>query len=317
VFRIGEAGDPDAEAILSTIDFFTPVVESPFDFGRIAAANALSDIYAMGGEALFALNVAGFPVAKLPLAVLEEILRGGAEIAHEAGMPILGGHTTDFDVPMYGLAVTGRIRASAIRRNVGAHPGDALVLTKSIGTGVLTAGLRASALKGKALLGFGTKSRLLSPDEEDAALRSMVRLNRSAARAADGLAISSCTDVTGYGLLGHLGEVLRGSGVAAELTMSTIPLLAGARRLAAQGFVPEGTRKNLDAFRPGLAIGAGISEVDLLLLADAQTSGGLLFTLPPDQAVGLVHRARDGGDMPSTIIGRIMVGEPGRIGIES
>ena len=292
------------------------MVESPFDFGRIAAANALSDIYAMGGEALFALNVVGFPAAKLPLEVLGEILRGGAEIAREAGMPILGGHTTDFDVPMYGLAVTGRIRSSAVRRNIGAKPGDALVLTKSIGTGVVTSGLRARAMKGKSLLGFGAKSPLLSPGEEDAALRSMVRLNRGAARAADGLAISSCTDVTGYGLLGHLGEVLRGSGVAAGLTMSAVPLLPGTRRLAAQGFVPEGTRKNLAAFRPGLDIGADISEVDLLLLADAQTSGGLLFTLPPDQAAELVRRAREGGDIPSIVIGRIMAGEPGRIGIE-
>ena len=147
VFRLGASDDPDPETLLATTDFFTPVVDSPFDFGRVAAANALSDIYAMGGEALFALNLVGFPVKALPLEVLGEILRGGAEVARDAGIPVLGGHSTDFDVPVYGMAVTGRVRLSRLRRNVGARAGDALVLTKAVGTGILTSAMRAQVLR--------------------------------------------------------------------------------------------------------------------------------------------------------------------------
>jgi len=239
VYRLGDA--PDAPAVVSTVDFFTPVVESPFDFGRVAAANALSDVYAMGGEPLFALNVVGFPTKKLPLEVLAEILRGGAAVAAEAGMSILGGHSTDFDVPVYGMAVTGRVAVSRIRRNVGARKGDALVLTKAVGTGILTSALRAHALADRSLVGRLRRTPPVAPEEEAAAVASMARLNRSAARAADAFDVSASTDVTGYGLLGHLREMLGGGGLDAEISVGAVPLLPGARRLAAEGIAPEGT----------------------------------------------------------------------------
>ena len=305
VFRLGGADDPDPETLLATTDFFTPVVDSPFDFGRVAAANALSDVYAMGGEALFALNVVGFPVKALPLEVLGEILRGGAEVARDAGVPVLGGHSTDFDVPFYGMAVTGRVRLSRLRRNVGARPGDAVVLTKSLGTGILTSALRARVLREGSLFSALKRDSGPSEDEERAAIASMTRLNRPAARAADGFTISACTDVTGYGLLGHLREML-GGGVSAEISAGAVPLLGGARRLAAAGFAPDGSRRNLEAARPALEIAPGVSETDLLLLADAQTSGGLLFALPQAAADALVASLQAGGDAAAAVVGRFL-----------
>ncbi len=304
VFRLGASDDPDAETILATTDFFTPVVDSPFDFGRVAAANALSDIWAMGGEPLFALNLVGFPTKSLPLEVLGEILAGGAAVATEAGIPILGGHTTDFDVPVYGMAVTGRAAASRLRRNVGARAGDALVLTKALGTGILTAALRARVLREhsiRALLGRGEGP---TAEEEAAAVASMVRLNRAAARAADAFDVSASTDVTGYGLLGHLREMLGGGGVSAEVSLSAMPVLPGARRLVARGFAPDGSRRNLAAARPGLDVAPGVQETDLLLAADAQTSGGLLLAVAEREAEALVAALHAGGDVSAGIVGR-------------
>jgi selenide,water dikinase len=286
------------------VDFFTPVVDSPFDFGRIAAANALSDVYAMGAEPLFALNIVGFPTKALPLEVLGEILRGGAAVAEEAGVAVLGGHSADFDVPVYGMAVTGRAKASEIRRNVGARPGDALVLTKAIGTGILTAAMRAQVLAG-ALKKIFAKDAGPAPEEEAAAVASMARLNRDAARVAARFSVSAGTDVTGYGLLGHLHEVVAGSGVAAELSAGVVPLLPGARRLAEAGVAPVGTRRNLAGVRPRIEA-QGMAEADLLLLADAQTSGGLLLAVAEAEADALVAALRAGGDMVSARIGRIL-----------
>ena len=289
------------------MDFFTPVVDSPFDFGRIAAANALSDIWAMGAEPLFALNIVGFPSKALPMEVLGEILRGGAAVAAEAGMPVLGGHSTDFDVPVYGMAVTGRAKVSEIRRNVGAREGDALVLTKAVGTGILTAALRAAVLAGpvKKLL---AKPDAPDPAEEAAAIASMTRLNRDASRAASRFAVSAGTDVTGYGLLGHLREMLERSGVGAELEVHSIPLLPGARRLAGADVAPRGSRTNLETCRPGVDAAEGVSETDLLLLADAQTSGGLLLSVRESEAEALVTALKSGGDVAAARIGRILPG---------
>jgi selenide,water dikinase len=311
VFRLGDAGDPDAECLLATTDFFTPVVDSPFDFGRVAAANALSDVWAMGGEPLFALNLVGFPAKALPMDVLGEILAGGAAIAREAGIPILGGHSTDFDVPVYGMAVTGRVKASGLRRNVGARPGDALVLTKALGTGILTSALRARVLREgsfRALLGRGEGP---SPAEEAGAVASMVRLNRAAARAADAFSVSASTDVTGFGLLGHLKEMLGTDGVSAEVSVSALPVLAGARRLVALGFAPDGSRRNLASARPGLEVASGITEEDLLLAGDAQTSGGLLLAVRASEAEALVAALRAAGDAPAAVVGRFLAGETG------
>jgi selenide,water dikinase len=315
VFRLGGADDPDPETLLATTDFFTPVVDSPFDFGRVAAANALSDVYAMGGEALFALNLVGFPVKALPLEVLGEILRGGAEVARDAGVPVLGGHSTDFDVPFYGMAVTGRVRLSRLRRNVGARSGDAIVLTKALGTGILTSALRARVLNEESFFSALKKDSGPSEAEESAAVASMTRLNRPAARAADGFTIAACTDVTGYGLLGHLREMLGGGGVSAEISAGAVPLLAGARRLAAAGVAPDGTRRNLVAARPTLEVAAGVSETDLLLLADAQTSGGLLFALRAAGADAFVAALRSGGDAAAAVVGRFLPAGAVRAGI--
>lgn len=290
------------------MDFFTPVVDSPFDFGRIAAANAFSDIYAMGAEPLFALNIVGFPSKALPLEVLGEILRGGTVSAAEAGAPVLGGHSADFDVPVYGMAVTGRAKASQIRRNVGARPGDALVLTKGLGTGILTAALRARVLAGPVKRLFET-DKGPAPDEEAAAITSMTRLNRDASRVASRFAVTAGTDVTGYGLLGHLREMLKGPDLAAEISAGAVPALPGARRLAAEGLAPAGTRKNLAAARARLEA-AGAAEADLLLLADAQTSGGLLLAVQDSEADALVAALREAGDAAAARIGRFLPSGP-------
>lgn len=315
VFRLGAADDTDAECLLATTDFFTPVVDSPFDFGRVAAANALSDVWAMGGEPLFALNLVGFPVKALPMEVLGEILAGGAAVAAEAGVPILGGHSTDFDVPVYGMAVTGRAKASRLRRNVGARPGDSLVLTKALGTGVLTSAMRARVLRAgplRALLGAGDGP---TAAEESAAVASMVRLNRAAARAADAFDVSASTDVTGYGLLGHLKEMLGGGGVAAEVSASALPILPGARRLAERGFAPDGSRRNLAAARGDLDVAPGVSEADLVLAADAQTSGGLLFAVRGTEAEGIVAALRAAGDESAAVVGKFRDAEAGAAAI--
>jgi selenide,water dikinase len=311
VFRLGDAGDAAAECLLATTDFFTPVVDSPFDFGRVAASNALSDIWAMGGEPLFALNLVGFPTKSLPMEVLGQILAGGSAVAQEAGIPILGGHSTDFDVPVYGMAVTGRVKASRLRRNVGARPGDALVLTKALGTGILTSAMRARVLREgsfRALLG---RSEGPTAEEEAAAIASMVRLNRAAARAADAFDVSASTDVTGYGLLGHLKEMLGGGGVSVEISVPALPVLAGARRLVAHGFAPDGSRRNLAAARPSLEVAAGVAETDLLLAADAQTSGGLLLAVRESQAGAFVAALRAGGDAPAAVVGRFAKADAG------
>ncbi len=258
----------------------------------------------MGGEPLFALNVVGFPAKALPLEVLGEILKGGAAVAAEAGIPVLGGHSTDFDVPVYGMAVTGRAKASAIRRNVGACPGDALVLTKALGTGIVTMALRARALAGAEGRPFDEETGPTEA-EEAAAVASMVRFNRNASREAARFSVSAGTDVTGFGLLGHLATMLRGSGVAAEISASSVPVLPGVPRLLSHGRVPGGTRRNLAAAKETLET-AGIREEDLLLLADAQTSGGLLLSVREEEAGPLVFALREAGDATSARIGCIL-----------
>ncbi len=258
----------------------------------------------MGAEPLFALNIVGFPTKALPLDVLEEILRGGAAVAAEAGLVVLGGHTADFDVPVYGMAVTGRARASEIRRNAGARAGDAIVLTKGLGTGILTAALRARVLAGPVRRLVARRGEPAA-GEEEAAVASMVRLNRDASRVAARHGVTTGTDVTGYGLLGHLGEMLKEPGLAAEISLGAVPLLPGARRLAAAGLAPAGSRRNLDAVRPGL-LAPGVSEVDLLLLADAQTSGGLLLAVKEPEAERLERALREAGDAAASRIGRIL-----------
>jgi selenide,water dikinase len=271
-------------AIAQTVDFFTPIVDDPYVFGAIAAANSISDIYAMGATPILGLAIAAFPTDVLPLEVLHEILRGGAEKAAEAGFPIAGGHTIIDDVPKYGLAVTGVVHVDRLVRNSTAKPGDALMLTKPIGTGILICAYRAASMKR-----FGRRE--LPPIDE--ALRWMATLNRDAAAAMLEIGVDAATDVTGYGLIGHLLEMCGGSGVGAELAMSAVPLLDGAREYLGRGFCPAGTKRNVTSFRP--RVEWQVSDADFTLLCDAQTSGGLLIAVPPAKAAAFEERFRRGG----------------------
>ena len=266
-------------AIAQTVDFFTPIVDDPFLFGAIAAANSVSDIYAMGAKPILGLAIVGFPSDKLPLETLHEILRGGAAKAAEAGFPIAGGHTIIDDVPKYGLAVTGVVHVDKIVRNSTAKAGDVLVLTKPLGNGILVCAHRA--LNGKR---FGRK-----PPSLDEAVRWMMMLNRDAAEAMVDAGVSAATDVTGYGFVGHLLEM----GVGAEIRMKDVPLLDGAREWLRRGYRPEGTIRNAEAFCNRVDV--NVSEEDYLLLCDAQTSGGLLMAVPPDRLAALESRMRQSG----------------------
>ena len=260
----------DDLAVLSTADFFTPVVDDAYDWGRIAAANALSDIYAMGGNPVVAINLVGWPRERLSLALMTEVLRGGLAVATEAGCPVIGGHSIDDPEPKYGMAVTGTAHPDHLLRIDAAEPGQPLTLTKPIGVGILNNRHKATGE------GFAE------------ATDSMTRLNSDAARSAVENGLKAATDVTGFGLLGHLHKMCRASGVGAVLDRAAVPVLQAALDALADGFVPGGSRRNLDWVRPHLRTGAGITEDDLVLLADAQTSGGLLVAgeLPGHPVIG-------------------------------
>lgn len=282
------------EAIVETVDFFTPVVDDPFVFGRIAAANAFSDIWAMGARPLFALNLVGFPVGKLPMEVLGEILRGGADAAAEAGAPILGGHSIDDPEPKYGLAVTGLVHPEKVLRNVGARPGDQLLLTKPLGSGIVTTAIK----RGVAEAGL-----------VDRAVRVMAALNRRAgeALAASG-AVHALTDITGFGLLGHAWEMAEGSAVAFRLRLASVPILEGVLALAAQDVVPGGTKANLAWVEPHVRFEAGVDGPARLALADAQTNGGLLAAIAPDRLEAVLEALRQ-SDVQAAVIGEVVVSE--------
>ena len=250
---------------MQTVDFFTPIVDDAFDWGRISAANALSDVYAMGGTPLTALQVVGWPRDELPLDMLGEVLRGGAEILAEASCTIVGGHTVDDPEPKYGMAITGLIHPGDVIRNRGAVAGDRIVLTKPLGTGLIATAIK----RGKA-----------TPEQSDVAVASMVSLNAGAGAAMRRVGVNAATDVTGYGLLGHLGEMVRGSTASAAIRFSSVPLLPGVQELAKAGIVPSGTRRNLKAALRFTSFD-NIEEADQIVLADAQTSGGLLVAVEP------------------------------------
>jgi len=300
VYRIG-AG----QALVQTVDFFTPVVDDPFLFGQIAAANALSDVYAMGARPVLALALVAFPTAALPPEMLEEILRGGAEKVAEAGAVIGGGHSIDHDIPLYGLAVTGLVEESRVTRNAGALPGDALVLTKPLGLGVTVSAGRADSLAAEGVARLFRRP-LIDAAALEEATRVMAALNRPAAEAMREFTVHAATDVTGYGLLGHAHEMMEASGATAEFTVSAIPLLSQARRLAGRGVAPDGSRVNVRNLKPRTEIGPGVAEEDLLLLCDAQTSGGLLVALPPPEAERYAARCRELGASAAAVIGRVI-----------
>ena len=289
-------------AIAQTVDFFTPIVDDPYTFGAIAAANSVSDIYAMGATPILGLAIAAFPSNVLPLDVLEAILRGGSEKAAEAGFPIGGGHTIIDDVPKYGLAVTGVVGVDKLVRNSTAKSGDALFLTKPIGNGILVCAHRAKAAR---------KLRRGPDVDLSDAIEWMLRLNRDAARAMTDVGVSAATDVTGYGLVGHLLEMCVGGGVGAELHTSAVPVLGHVRELIEKGFVPGGTTRNVAAFRPRVRL--SVPESELTLMSDAQTSGGLLIAVSPARESQLESRFRESGLFYAKV-GRI-TDEPGQLSL--
>ena len=288
----------DTAAIVETVDFFTPVVDDPYWFGRIAAANAFSDIWAMGARPLFALNIVAWPVNTLPMDQLGEVLRGGAETAALAGASILGGHSIDDPVPKYGLAVTGVVHPDRILRNVGAKPGDRLLLTKPIGVGVATTAIK----------------RGIAPlDLVERVVASMAALNRAAGElfAASGK-VHALTDVTGFGLLGHAWEMASGSGVALRIRAGAVPILEGVRPLAEAGVFPGGSKANFAWVEPHVRFEDGVHEATRLLFADAQTNGGLLAAVDSIAAPGLLAALVAAG-VPAVEIGEVIPGDPSRI----
>jgi len=285
-------------ALVATLDFFTPIVDSAYDFGRIAAANALSDVYAMGGTPIFALNIVGWPRDTLPLELLGDVLKGGAEVVREAGAFVLGGHSVDDPEPKFGMVVIGEVHPDRVVTNAGAQPQDVLVLTKPIGTGVLATGL---------------KRDLLSEAELAPAVAAMTTLNAGAARAMLAVGVHAATDVTGFGLLGHLHSLLLASGVAAELASAAIPLLPHAREMAERGAIPGGTTRNAASLGDAVSFAAAVDSVTRLLLADAQTSGGLLLAVAPERGPALVAALERERTPRAEVIGRITAGTPGRI----
>jgi selenide,water dikinase len=284
----------DETCIVATTDFFMPMVDDPFDFGAIAATNALSDVYAMGGKPIFALAVLGMPISSMPTAMIREILRGGAAKAAEAGIPVAGGHSIDSPEPIYGLAVVGLVSTKALRRNSEARPGDALILTKPLGVGIYSAAIKKGALSDQGyreMLGF------------------MTRLNVVGADLAREAAVHGMTDVTGFGLLGHALEMARGAGLTVRLRFDDAPALAQAETLARAGFITGASQRNWASYGESIVLPDGIEDWRRLLLTDPQTSGGLLVACDASAAPVILARIRE-GDPRAAIVGSVEVGEP-------
>ncbi len=283
-------------ALVQTVDFFTPVVDDPYTFGSIAAANSLSDIYAMGAKPIFALNIAAFPVNRLPLSVLEAILKGASDKATEAGIPILGGHSIEDSEPKFGMVVSGLVHPGKVLSNAGAKKGDVLVLTKPLGTGII-----ATAAK----RGIADEASLKS------AIHIMQMLNKTAAEMMLKRKVNACTDISGFGLTGHLHELVSASGVDAEIWFDHLPFIEGVQSLAAAGAIPGGTIANTD-FAASFTDFGSLSHSEIYLVCDAQTSGGLLVSLPPDEAELLLKDLTTKG-MVAAIVGELSGPGDGKI----
>jgi selenide,water dikinase len=281
--------------LVATTDFFMPMVDDPFDFGRIAATNALSDIYAMGGRPIFALAILGMPIEKMPAVVIREILRGGAAMAAEAGIPVAGGHSIDSPEPIYGLAVVGLVSSEALRRNCDARPGDALILTKPIGVGIYSAAIKKGAL---------------SDEGYREMLGTMTRLNVVGAELANEEAVHAMTDVTGFGLLGHGLEMARGAGVTVRLRLGDVPTLAQAESLVRAGYATGASQRNWASYADEVVLPEGLEDWRRRLLTDPQTSGGLLIACAAAAAPSLCARIRQGGDPEARIVGTVVRGDP-------
>jgi selenide,water dikinase len=286
---------------VETLDFFTPVVDDPYDFGRVAAANSFSDIYAMGGRPIFALNIVAFPIKTLGHDAFRRVLEGGQSIADEAGVTVPGGHSIDDPEPKYGMVVTGLVHPDRIMRNVGARAGDVLFLTKPLGTGILTTAIK----KGD-----------LTADEQRAVITIMTHLNRGAAEAMIEVGARAATDVTGFGLFGHLLGMVRGTEVGVTVRASAVPFQPRVHEFVGKGVCPGGTKKNLAYFGASCDFDASIEEPARLALADAQTSGGLLVACPPERADEFAARLSAVSAPAAARIGEFTVASPGRIRVE-
>lgn len=281
-------------AVVQTVDFITPVLNDPYSFGAVAAANAISDIYAMGAKPVFALNIVEFPVKSLPLYILEAILKGGRDKATEAGVCIAGGHSVDDNAPKYGMAVTGIVDPANIISKNGAKPGDILILTKPLGTGIITTAL---------------DRELTNAALEKEVYKIMAQLNKKASAVMTSIGVNACTDVTGFGLLGHLSEMLTGGNVAARLFLSHIPVIPGARKLAVAGAVPSGAYNNYNYIKKKVNWNGINNQADKMILCDPQTSGGLLMAVPGEKADQLQESLLKEGCLTAAKIGIISAKE--------
>lgn len=290
VFRLN-----DEQAVIATTDFFMPIVDDPFDFGRIAAANALSDVYAMGGTPILALAILGMPIKVLPPETIREILRGGESICADAGIPIAGGHSIDSAEPIYGLAALGLVHPRSVKRNCEARAGDALVLGKPLGVGILSAAL---------------KKQRLTRDGYEALIETTTRLNRAGPELAALEGVHAMTDVTGFGLLGHLLEVCRGSAVAARVSMAGVPVLDGVAALANEGCVTGASERNWASYGEEVRLAPHVSGTDRLLLCDPQTSGGLLITCAREAVQTVLDTLRRNGFTGAACFGEMVEGSP-------
>jgi selenide,water dikinase len=276
---------------VQTVDFFTPIVDDPYQFGQIAAANSLSDIYAMGAKPIFALNIVGFPINDLPKKMLTTILQGGADKAKEAGIPTVGGHSVDDKEPKYGLVVTGEVEEKNIVTNKSATPGDVLVLTKPLGTGIIATAIKKGVVKN---------------DVIRTAVESMSALNDLASKIMVELGVKTATDVSGFGLLGHLNEICEASKVSAEIKYDDLPLLPGVNKLASDGIIPGGTKRNLSFAESFTQFLEDQTKIEKLITSDAQTSGGLLISLPPDSAKMFIKKFNERSPIKAQKIGNII-----------
>lgn len=285
----------DEQALIATTDFFMPIVDDPFDFGRIAATNAISDVYAMGGTPIMALALVGMPINKLPIDVIGKIIKGGESICAEADIPIAGGHTIDSVEPIYGLVVLGLVHPSKVKRNADAKAGDVLVLGKPLGVGVLSAAL---------------KKGVLGEEGYKAMIDNTTKLNKPGKALSELPGVHALTDVTGFGLLGHLLELARGAKLTAKLNMSQIPLLPGVEKLAHDGFFTGASGRNWDAYGKDVLLSPNISQPQHTLLTDPQTSGGLLVSCDPSSVDEVLALFRSNGFEHAAVIGEMTTGEP-------